>query len=95
MGMELTGEQRELLRNAMLMQLAAARPLGMRKNVLLMGCKTAAGFPLLTETEHDKQVRYLFSHGMIERDEREMNKETEIYRITPNGMEWLDSEGLI
>lgn len=91
----MTGEQRELLRNAMLMQLADARPLGLRKNFLLMGCKTMAGFPMLTEREHDKHLRYLVAHGMIELDERDMNKGVEIYRITTEGIEWLDNEGLI
>ena len=92
---ELTGEQRELLRNAILLQLAAARPLGMRKDYILVGCKGAAGFPLLTAAEYDKQIRYLVAHGMIELEERAMNQGVEIYRITLAGVEWLDSEGLI
>lgn len=91
----MTGEQRELLRNAILLQLHAARPLGMRKTFIYVGCKGSAGFPMLEEAEHDKQVRYLVAHGMIELDQREMNQSTEIYRITPKGVEWLDNEGLI
>jgi hypothetical protein len=92
---ELTGEQRELLRNAILLQLHAARPLGMRKNFIYIGCKGSAGFPMLEEAEHDKQIRYLAAHGMIELDQRDMNKGVEIYRITANGVEWLDNENLI
>jgi hypothetical protein len=91
----LTGEQRELLRNAILLQLNAARPLGMRKNFIYIGCKQAAGFPALEEGEHDKQIRYLVAHGMVELDQREMGRSTEIYRITEKGVDWLDGEGLI
>lgn len=90
----LSTEQRELLRNAILLQLHAAAPLGMNTKFLLTGTKPA-GFQTLEQDEFDKQLRYLYSHGMIEPEDRAMNKSNRVYLITAKGTDWLDGQNLI
>jgi hypothetical protein len=91
----LTEETKELLRNSILIQLAAARPLGAPRQLILNGVKTVGGFRMMEESDLDKQLRYLFAHKMIEPLDREMNKANECYAITQTGIAWLDEQGLI
>ncbi len=91
---ELTGEQKELLRNAILLQLNAATPLGCKKLFLQNGVKVA-GFQMLTEDQFEAELRYLFSHGMQETQKREINRANPVYQITQKGVEWLDEQNLI
>jgi predicted transcriptional regulator len=91
---EMTGEQRELLRNSILLALNARRPLGMPTGSILVAVK-CNGFQTLENDELEKQIRYLFSHGMIDVVDREMNRANVQYVITAKGVEWLDGQGLI
>jgi hypothetical protein len=91
---EMTGEQRELLRNSILMTLNARRPLGMPLDSVMIAVK-CNGFQTLEPAELEKQVRYLFSHGMVSPVDREMNRANAQYAITAKGVEWLDGQCLI
>lgn len=87
-------EAKERLRTAVLMQLAAARPVGLRVEPIRIGVKLA-GFQRLENNELEKQLRYLEAHGMISREERPMNKAVDIYQITQSGVALLDENFLL
>jgi hypothetical protein len=92
--MPLTEETKEMLRNSILMQLAAARPVGLRTAPIHVGAMLA-GFQTLPAEELANQLRYLESHGMIERAEKEISKAVEVFMITEAGVAHLDESGLI
>ena len=93
----LSEEAKELLRDAILMQLNSARNdqknIGRRIDSLHVGVKLA-GFQTLEKTELAKQLRYLESHGMIEREDKQISKSVDIYMITQAGIAYLDEQGL-
>lgn len=87
-------ETKELYRNAILLQLNAARSVGLRVQAMLPGMKLA-GFSDSDEQDLRKQLRYLEAHGMIERDEKTISKAVEVYLISSSGVAHLDEQGLI
>ena len=92
--MTLNEEQKEMLRNAILMQLNAARATGLRTNPIMVGCRLA-GFQALEENDLAKNLRYLESHGLIARDDKTISKAVAVYLITDAGVAHLDEAGLI
>lgn len=87
-------EAKEMLRDAILLQLDAARATGQRMGPLLVGAKLA-GFQTLDEQSLAKNLRYLEAHGMIERDDKTISKAVTVYLITDQGVAHLDEAGLI
>jgi hypothetical protein len=92
--MPLTEESKELLRNAILMQLNAARATGLRLGPIHVGVKLA-GFQTLEQEELAQQMRYLEAHGLICRDKKAHTQSVDIYLITALGVDVLDESGLI
>lgn len=92
--MPLSEESKELLRNAILLQLNAARATGLRLGPIHVGAKLA-GFQTLEEEDLAKQMRYLEAHGMVERADKSISKAVEVYLITESGVAHLDESGLI
>ncbi|MGE4489290.1 MAG: hypothetical protein AB7E95_07090 [Kiritimatiellales bacterium] len=66
----------------------------MPENSILTAVKSN-GFQTLETAELEKQIRYLFAHGMIEPVDRAINKANLQYIITAAGISWLDEQGLI
>jgi len=92
--MALSEEAKELLRDAILMQLQAARPAGLKMEPIQLGAKLA-GFQTLGKEDLAKQLRYLEAHKMIDRADRTINKAVDLWMITQTGTAHLDDAGLI
>lgn len=92
--MPLNEESKELLRTAILMQLNAARPTGLRIGPIHVGVKLA-GFQTLEEDELAKQMRYLEAHALIIREKKAHSQSVDVYLITAPGVDVLDEAGLI
>ena len=92
--MPLNEEQKEVLRNSILIQLYAARSIGLRIEPIHIGVKLA-GFQMLEKEELAKQLRYLAAHRMVVLSDKEISKAVEIYLITEQGVAHLDESGLI
>lgn len=92
--MPLKEEQKEILRNSILLALMARHPLSLSLESILIAVK-CNGFQTLDTVELEKQLRYLFAHQRIEPEDREMNKANVRYLITRAGISWLDEQGLV
>lgn len=87
-------ESKEMLRVIIMQVAQMARPVSVPVKHILNAAKMG-GFQGLEDVELSKQLRYLESHGMIEREDRAISQAIDRYLITPAGTAYLDENFLM
>lgn len=84
----MTPETLRELRVNLLLQLRAAGRLGLGKNELLLGLKTA-GFRDAKADTVEEEIGYLTDKEQVAKVDQEISPEVESFRITAAGRDWL------
>lgn len=84
----------ELLHGAILLQLHAAQPMGLKRTHLMAGM-VLAGFETLDHDNFEQQMEMLKGEALLEQHETDLHKERAVFSITEHGVAWLREVGFL
>lgn len=94
MAAKLTPEERELLREKLILESHLAGRKGIKVSGLIAKA-AAAGYEELTAAEIDHELRYLEGAELIVELDKTVSPEVRRYTSTKQGMDWLAEKGLV
>jgi hypothetical protein len=92
--MKLTPEERELLREKLILECHDSGRKGVKVSTLINKA-AAAGYENLTGAELDAELRYLEGARLIEEVSKEISPEVRRYVSTKGGYDFLAEKGLV